>query len=448
IPHDYSKLIHNSILFYEAQRSGKLPADNRIPWRGDSALDDGLPEVDLTGGWYDAGDNLKFNLPMAYSTAVIGYGLIIWKDAYNSSNEYTNAMNQIKWPCDYFIKCHVSPNEYYYQVGNDHSEWTRPEDMTAPRPIYKIDCDHPGSDVAGLTAAALAMCSKVWEDEDPDYSSLCLRKAKSLYKFAMTYRGSYPSDKYYMSDKFGDDLGLAAALLHFVTRDTTYLDEAIVLYGEYGLYGRSYAFGWGDVRELVKIVIWRELKSGRYERNIKRYLDTWMLDGGLYYTDGGMVFRDLWGSLRYSAATSFIALLAADSGVTSDITDDGVIYREFACKQINYILGDNPSSRSYVIGYGNNCPKQPHHRASSCPANFESCNNKNSFGWDGDNHNELIGALVGGPDDYDWYEDSRYDYVLNEVACDYNAGFQSALAGLKSLELRGKLPEACKILMA
>lgn len=43
-----------SILFYEAQRSGKLPANNRIPWRGDSALSDGSDVgVDLTGGWYD-----------------------------------------------------------------------------------------------------------------------------------------------------------------------------------------------------------------------------------------------------------------------------------------------------------------------------------------------------------------------------------------------------------
>lgn len=43
-----------SIMFYEAQRSGKLPADNRISWRGDSSLlDQGDNGEDLTGGWYD-----------------------------------------------------------------------------------------------------------------------------------------------------------------------------------------------------------------------------------------------------------------------------------------------------------------------------------------------------------------------------------------------------------
>ena len=51
---DYPRVLELSLLFYEAQRSGKLPADNRIPWRGDSALNDrGLNGEDLTGGYYD-----------------------------------------------------------------------------------------------------------------------------------------------------------------------------------------------------------------------------------------------------------------------------------------------------------------------------------------------------------------------------------------------------------
>lgn len=51
---NYAEVLELSLLFYEAQRSGKLPRDNRIPWRGDSALNDrGLNGEDLTGGYYD-----------------------------------------------------------------------------------------------------------------------------------------------------------------------------------------------------------------------------------------------------------------------------------------------------------------------------------------------------------------------------------------------------------
>ena len=45
----------------------------------------------------------------------------------------------------------------------------------------------------------------------------------------------------------------------------------------------------------------------------------------------------------------------------------------------------------------------------------------------------LNGALVGGPDHNDNYNDDRGNFVSNEVATDYNAGFQSALAGLNKL---------------
>ena len=52
--YNYKNAIHASLLFYEAQRSGKLPADNRIHWRGDSMLDDGKDVGhDLTGGYFD-----------------------------------------------------------------------------------------------------------------------------------------------------------------------------------------------------------------------------------------------------------------------------------------------------------------------------------------------------------------------------------------------------------
>ena len=51
---NYKDAIHKSLLFYEAQRSGKLPADNRIPWARDSALTDGSDVgLDLSGGYYD-----------------------------------------------------------------------------------------------------------------------------------------------------------------------------------------------------------------------------------------------------------------------------------------------------------------------------------------------------------------------------------------------------------
>ena len=61
-----------AILFLEAQRSGPLPATNRITWRSASGLGDRTEDgKDLTGGWYDAGDHIKLGVPMAYAATIM-----------------------------------------------------------------------------------------------------------------------------------------------------------------------------------------------------------------------------------------------------------------------------------------------------------------------------------------------------------------------------------------
>lgn len=57
----------------------------------------------------------------------------------------------------------------------------------------------------------------------------------------------------------------------------------------------------------------------------------------------------------------------------------------------------------------------------------------NEFSTSNANGQVLNGALVGGPDANDNYSDNRDNYQQNEVAVDYNAGFQSAVAGLVQL---------------
>ena len=65
--YDYSNALGLSILFYDAQRSGKLPANNPISWRGDSAVNDGDGGHDLSGGWYD-GTRSTENMIMTTTT--------------------------------------------------------------------------------------------------------------------------------------------------------------------------------------------------------------------------------------------------------------------------------------------------------------------------------------------------------------------------------------------
>ena len=196
---NYGEAVQKSLLFYEAQRSGPLPEDNRIEWRGDSAVNDGADVgVDLSGGYYDAGDHVKFGFPMASSMTMLSWGVVEYGDAYEQSGQLDEALEAIKWGTDYIIKAHITDNqgtlEFWGQVGDgfvDHSYWGPAEEMTMNRPSFKIDRQNPGSDLAGESAATLAASSIIFREGDPDYSDLLLDNATQLFDFADQYRGKY-----------------------------------------------------------------------------------------------------------------------------------------------------------------------------------------------------------------------------------------------------------------
>ncbi|XP_077982404.1 endoglucanase F-like [Glandiceps talaboti] len=427
--YNYNEVLHKSILFYEAQRSGKLPVNNRIPWRGDSATSDSDGAIDLSGGWYDAGDHLKLNFPMAYSVTVLAWGFLEYKDAYEAAGEVDYFLDCIKWALDYMIKCHPSKNVYYYQVGGsgDHAYWGRSEDMTMERPVYKVTPENPGSEVTAESAAAMAAASMVFRHVDAAYADKLLEHAKQLYELANTYKGNYNTD-YYSSTMYGDEIVWSQIWLYLATNNTVYLDSAILDYNTYSLNGGDYAFSWSSKKIGVKVLLCKELHTDTYCDTLKTFVDNWLPGNKIPYTPYGLAFRDEWGSLRYSAGTSLIALLAADLGLNT------VQYRTFAKQQLHYMLGS--TCRSYVIGFGVNPPTNPHHRSSSC--SDSSCS-WSTYRSSTSNAHILTGALIGGPDSNDTFLDERTDYIHSEVACDYNAAFQSAIAGLKHLELTNQL---------
>lgn len=135
------------------------------------------------GGYYDAGDNVKFGLPMAFVTTILSWGAIDFKKEITDLNQMDNTLKSIKWGTDYLIRAHPEPNVLWGQVGDgasDHFCWERPEDMTTPRTAFKIDESHPGSDLAGETAAALAAASIAFKSFDSSYSDLLLAHAKEV----------------------------------------------------------------------------------------------------------------------------------------------------------------------------------------------------------------------------------------------------------------------------
>jgi endoglucanase len=431
---NYGEALQKAIIFYECQRSGKLPENSRVNWRGDSALSDGSDVgLDLTGGWYDAGDNVKFNLPMAYTTTMLCWSVYESRDAYKKSGQLEYILDNIKWATDYFIKCHPSANEYYYQVGDgalDHAWWGSAEVMQMKRPSFKVTTANPGSTVVGETAAAMAAASIIFKETDPDYAALCLKHAKELFTFADTTRsdaGYTAADGYYKSwSGFYDELTWASAWLYLATNDSSYLDKAASYKPnwevETGTTTIKYAWShcWDNKLFGAFLLLARATGDSLYKQGIENNLDWWTTGYNgtrVTYSPKGLACCDMWGSLRYATTTAFLASVYADwSGANPT---KAKTYKDFAKSQIDYALGS--TGRSFVVGFGTNPPKYPHHR--NAHGSWEA-----SMTTPAEERHILYGALVGGPSTNDAYSDTINDYQMNEVACDYNAGFVGILA--------------------
>ncbi|MEJ2694283.1 MAG: glycoside hydrolase family 9 protein, partial [Candidatus Thiodiazotropha sp.] len=482
---NYGQALQMAWYFYEAQRSGPLPKfdgdlpfvdpasgqrlhdgflASRIPWRGDSDLQDGADVgLDLTGGWHDAGDHVKFGLPMAFSASFLAWSVLEFEPALQETGQLARAKDNLRWVGDYFIRAHPSSNELYGQVGAgavDHLIWGSPEVMPHFRPAWKIDPTLPGPDLAAQTAAAMAAISLVFRADEPAYADILLQHAIELYDFAQATRAPETnSDKslgrysdsitdaqgYYASHSGAkDDLPFAAAWLYIATKTPRFLHDAEADYTRIADREGHHAWTavWDDVRYGVYLLMAKvyadpdyaadslisaaERHDGYFDYNLhaQNFLNHWLRDGGVLRTPGGMAWLSGWGSARYNTMTAFLALVyrkhLIEQGMGADLQEN---YLKFATEQVNYVLGDNPLQMSYLVGFGVNFSQVAHHRA----AHGSSTNSINEPPLP---RHVLYGGLAGGPDAQDGYTDNRGDFARTEVATDMNAGITGALAGL------------------
>ncbi|KAJ4710439.1 Endoglucanase, partial [Melia azedarach] len=472
--YNYADALDKTFLFFEGQRSGKLPLNQRVKWRGDSALRDGfLQGVDLVGGYYDAGDHVKFGLPAAYTVTMLAWGAIEYRKEITDLNQMGHTLWAIRWGTDYFLKAHTEPNVLWGQVGDgesDHYCWERPEDMTTPREAFKIDQYHPGSDLAAETAAAFAASSIAFKPYNSSYSNLLLLHAKQLFSFADQFRGFYDDSiksakQFYTSSGYSDELLWAATWLYRATNDEYYL-KYVVNNAEY-MGGTGWAvkeFSWDNKYGGVQVLLSRLLLEGKgvssaYTSTLKQYkakADYFACacvqkNGGynVHLTPGGLIYVREWNNLQYASAAAFLLAVYSDylSAANAKLTcPNGQVEPQelfkFAKSQADYILGKNPKSLSYLVGYGTKFPVHVHHRGSSiasiynlhsevgCVQGFETWYRRIAG-----NPNVMYGALVGGPDQNDNFSDDRSNYEQTEPTLSASAplvGLFSKLHGSSS----------------
>lgn len=433
---DYAKALQMSLYFYECQQAGKLPEWNRVEWRGDSPIDD------VDGGWYDAGDHVKFNLPMSYSACMLAWGLYEYGDAVEACGEMKNYVNNLKWALDYFVRCDLG-TKVIYQVGNgqdDHTWWGPCELLTYGMAdqgngkrghLEGRNCSAVTAEMAAaLTAGYCALQGKVDSKTLDGY----LETAKNFFKMAdadksdEAYNDSDASG-FYRSSHFYDELFWAANWLYIATKDSSYLDLAKSYIpnlgtelGQGDTLKYSWCHCWDDVQQGGSLLYALNTGDATWKAQVKKHLDYWLNSKDT--VPGGLIYVQNWGCLRYANTFAFVCSVACDH-----LFKDDSSYKDYVAlaeKQVNFALGDNPTKQCYVVGYAENSPKNVHHRTAH--GSWKNAEKTPTL-----NRHVLYGALAGGPNQNGTYEDDRGNYINNEVATDYNAGFTAMLCKMISV---------------
>ncbi len=478
LDYDFARALQYSIYFYDANMCGtEVEENNQYSWRGNchtydakvemkagitdfvgtnlsqSFIDkykdildpDGDGYIDVAGGFHDAGDHVKFGIPENYSAATLGWGYYEFRDSYVKLGQDKHIETILRYFNDYLMKCTFRDSNgdviaHCYQVGDgdiDHSFWNAPEIDEMGRPAFFLTAEKPQTDYVASAAGSLAINYLNFKDTDPEYAEKSLDYAKALMKFAMTHEKQLSDNadgpkQYYNSSKWEDDYCWAAAWLYICTKDINYLTDAAPYVDYYAPSG--YCYNWNDMwggantiwgvinqtypeLDLVNIVRKAQGKNeyvfDDFWDEVEKCFPKWKA----LETAGGYAFLSQWGSARYNTAMQLIAL------VYDKYNNDGKPseYSDWAKGQMEYIMGNNPLKRSYIVGYNENSAKYPHHRAASGLTKCEDPDEQRYV---------LYGALVGGPDGNDQHIDKTSDYIYNEVTIDYNAAFVGACAGL------------------
>lgn len=449
--------------------------------------------IDVSGGYHDAGDHVKFGLPEAYAGTTVSWGYYEFPEAYIECEQKEHVETIIRYFCDYFMRCTFREKNgevvaFCYQVGDgdiDHKYWQLPQNDTMNRPAWFATADNPTTCNICNTAACLAINYLNFKDSDPTYAEKCLDYAKALFDFAENNPKAIAvstegPDSYYESGKWEDDYCFAACWLYLITKEQKYLDLALPLVDYYA--SPSYVYCWNDMWNGVNLllgIISDTYKSSMTfannpndlcdlameyitikEKSPYEKIDFWgeCAKGYCGYMNGkigtitpqGYFWLNTWGSCRYNTAAQFTMLVYDKYNKGKDkYAEDAHValpdysFTEWAKGQMEYILGKNEIIHLETATLDADGKPDPS-SAKRGPRCFLTGFDENSAAYPHhraasgltkceDKEQQLyvlFGALCGGPDTSDSHNDLSEDWIYNEVTIDYNAACPGAAAAL------------------
>jgi hypothetical protein len=367
--------------------------------------------VDAAGGWFDAGDYLKFVETASFTDATLLFALRTYPTGVAEAGALAE---EARFGTDWLLKMwDQSSRVLYYQVGigagngtsvlGDHDLWRLPQaDEARPvrvgsptyfesyRPVFAANA--PGAPIspnlAGRVAAAFGLCAQVFAASDPAYARRCLLAGQTIYDQADTHpRGQLLSSSphaYYDETEWRDDMELGATELYLATQQALaagaaaglpHTDLAYYLQ-QAGTWANAYIEARGSGEDSLNLYDVSTLAD--YDLiGILRTPQAAQLEarpGVEVPTDVASLLRDRADQLRLARRlTRQEPFGLADPATNLDTVAHALGYAvqarmydqlsgkrgyaAFAQQQLDWVLGANAWGSSFVVGYGRVYPR-------------------------------------------------------------------------------------------
>ena len=408
-PAIYHKLKYDALAFYYQNRSGieiAMPYAGAAQWARPAGhlSDKSVPcapgsgcsyRLDVSGGWYDAGDHGKYVVNGGISvwtllnlyerTKTLGSSVADFGDGRLNIPEKANGvpdlLDEVRWEMEFMLKMQVPDGERAGMVHHKihDREWTAlgmaPHEDQIPRFLY------PPSTAATLNLAAVAAQSaRIWQSIDPAFSARCLTAAERAWQAAQRHPKAFAppggvGGGPYEDNKVDDEFYWAAAELFITTKKPEY--KQFLASSPYYLKlaprlpsvnpGGDIAspMTWQEVAALGTISLAvvpnslgdNDIATARkaVTKAADAYLQILQKRGYRVPIDYGKANKAPWGSNSFLLNNLLVLALAHDF-------NGGTRYLNATAAGMDYILGRNPMDQSYVTGYGSRPLKNPHHR--------------------------------------------------------------------------------------
>ena len=445
----YAGLLPNALFFYQAQRDSPdvnpavmdrqpshLTDEHAYIYSTPTYINDVLQgklhriggPIDVSGGWFDAGDYVKFVETASYTDAVMLFAVRQYPSlgadtsALGTMNRplqtIANFSSEGKYGLDWLQKMWDETHKIlYYQVGigdgngstilGDHDFWrlpqaddklnVRPGDpayYVKYRPAFRVG--PAGSSIspnlAGRLAADFGLCYQVYHNSDPSYAARCLASGETIFDLAKaTHVGQLlttaPYD-YYPEVEWRDDMELGATELYFATAlgglpvglphtdPMFYLQQAAHWAKQYMLSPNdgTDSLNLYDVSGLAHYELFRAIGQAGNPAHLEVTQRDLLNDLRKQLVNGTtQAAQDPFGlGIAYGGgdATPHALGYTLEANFYDELAG-GSMYSTFGLTQRNWVLGENAWGSSFIVGAGDTFPHCMQHQIANLAGSLD-----------------------------------------------------------------------------